>query len=47
MISQLSAKYEFGAIDTAYLYNTDGKDTNLALLSVEFENVYPSYLPAF
>ena len=47
MISQLSAKYDFVVIDTAYVYNTDGKVTNLAFLSVEFENVYPSYLPAF
>ena len=43
MINQLSVKYEFGAIDTAYLYNTDGKVTNLALLSIEFKNVQATH----
>ena len=44
MISQLSAKYQFGAIHTAH--TTDGKVTNLALLSTESEKVYRLYMYA-
>ena len=43
MISQLSANYKFGAIDT--VDTTDGNATNLALLSDESEKVYHLYLP--
>ena len=43
MISQPSAKYQLGVIDTAD--TTDGNATNLALLSAESEKVYRLYLP--
>ena len=43
MISQLAVKYQFGAIDTAD--TTDGKVTNLALLSTKSEKVHRLYLP--
>ena len=41
MISQLFAKYQFGAIHAAD--TTDGKVTNRALLSTESEKVYHLY----
>ena len=44
MISQLSAKYHFGAMHTAD--TTDGKVTNWTLLSTEFEKVHCLYLPS-
>ena len=43
MIGQLTDKYQFGAIQTAE--TTDGKVTNLALLSTESEKVHRLYLP--
>ena len=43
MISQLSAKYQFGAMHTAD--TTDGKVTNVPLLSTESEKVDLLYLP--
>ena len=42
-ISQLSARYQFGAIDTAD--TTDGKVTHLALLSAESEKDHRLCLP--
>ena len=42
MISQLSAKYQFGAIDTAD--TPYSKVTNMALLSTESEKVHRLYL---
>ena len=45
MISQLYAKYQFGAIETAD--TTDGKVTNMALRSAESEKVHSLYLPRF
>ena len=41
MISQLSAKYQFGAMHTAD--TTGGKVTNLALLSTDSEKVHRLY----
>ena len=41
MISQLFAMYQFGGIDTAD--TTDGKVTNVALLSAESDKVHRLY----